>query len=335
MTRRGPERAGTSSRLIGVGRYAPERAVENAELESQLRLEPGWIARRTGIASRRYAADDEAASDLAVRAGEAALANAGLPRADVALTLLATSTPDHLLPPSAPLVAHRLGLARSGAADLAGACAGFIYALTLGDAFVRTHRRPALVVAANVLSRRINPLDRATAVLFGDAAGAVVLAPSDDPATGVLGVDLASEGARYDLIRVPAGGSRRPFAAGTPASDLLMEMPSGRAVFAHTVAMMTASARRALAAAGLAVDDISRWVPHQANGRICDAVRRALGLPAERAVMTLERYGNSSAASIPFSLAAGAEAAPLRHGERVLLVAAGAGLAGGALVYGC
>jgi 3-oxoacyl-[acyl-carrier-protein] synthase III len=323
-----------SSRIIGSGRYAPERQVDNAELESRLHLEPGWIERRTGIRSRRYAADAEAVTDLAINAGDAALAASGLDRSDVALTVLATSTPDHVLPPSAPLLAHRLGLNHSGAVDLAGACAGFIYALTFADGFVRAHGRPVLVVGANVLSRRINPADRASSVLFADAAGATVLAPSDDPATGVLGVDLASDGAHYDLIRVPAGGSRQPFVAGLPPTDLLMEMKQGPVVFAKAIEMMTGTSRRALAMAGLTGADISRWVPHQANARLLEAVRRSLGVPPERVVSTVGEYGNSSAATIPFSMAAAAEAIPFHRGERVLLTAAGAGLVGGSVVYG-
>lgn len=322
------------SRIIGFGRYAPERRVDNAEIESRLRLEPGWIEERTGIRSRRYAADGEAVTDLAFKAGQAALAASGVDRSDVALTLLATSTPDHLLPPSAPLLAHRLGLARSGAIDLAGACAGYVYALALADGFVRAHRRAVLVVAANILSRRINPDDRSSAVLFADAAGATLLASSDDPEHGILGVDLASDGAHYDLIKIPAGGSRRPFTANLPPTDVLMEMRDGPAVFSNAVRMMTASSRRALAMAGLTGADVSRWVPHQANARIFEAVRRNLGVPSERVVSTVAEFGNSSAATIPFSMAAGAEIAPYRPGERLLLTAAGAGLTGGAVVYG-
>lgn len=388
----------TRSRIVGLGRYAPARRVENAEIEARLGLAAGWIERRTGIRARRYAADDEAVTDLAAHAGDAALTASGLPRADIALTLLATSTPDHLLPPSAPLLVHRLGLPHSGAIDLAGACAGFVYTLTLADSFVRTHGRPVLVVAANVLSRRINPADRDTSVLFADAAGAVVLAPSreatsresaaaalaaqassasapaasgpcasgpaasvselaevgsaapvaarsapmaggvtalgDPSETGLLGVDLVSDGALYDLMRVPAGGSRTPFTRDRPDTDLFMEMRSGRIVFTRAVELMTASSRRALAAAGLSPADISRWIPHQANIRIVDAVRRNLGLPEARVVSTIEEYGNSSAATIPFSMAASAEATPFAPGERVLLTAVGAGLTAGAVVYG-
>jgi 3-oxoacyl-[acyl-carrier-protein] synthase-3 len=323
-----------SSRIIGLGRHAPERRVDNAELEARLNLAPGWIERRTGIRSRRYAAEGEALTDIALKAGEAALAASGLARSDVALTLLATSTPDHLLPPSAPLLAHRLGLTGSGAVDLAGACAGFLYALTLADGFVRSQGRPVLVVAANILSRRINPEDRGSAILFADAAGAVVLAPSDDPATGVLGVDLSSDGAHYDLIHIPAGGSRKPFRADLPATDLFMAMPDGRAVFALAVAMMTKSSQQAMAMASLGAADIARWVPHQANLRIFEAVRRNLGLKEKGVVSTIAEFGNSSAATIPFSLAASAEASALKSGERLLLTAAGAGLTGGAVVFG-
>lgn len=343
------------SRIVGLGRYAPARRVENAEIEARLGLAAGWIERRTGIRARRYAADNEAVTDLAARAGDAALLASGVARADIALTLLATSTPDHLLPPSAPLLAHRLGLPHGGAIDLAGACAGFIYALTLADSFVRTQGRPVLVVAANVLSRRINPADRATSVIFADAAGAAVLAPvssaasapsaasatsrASDPAdapreTGLLGVDLISDGSLYDLMRVPAGGSRTPFTHDLPVTDLFMEMRNGRAVFTRAVEMMTASSRRALEAASLSAADISRWIPHQANLRIVDAVRRNLGLPQARVVSTIADYGNSSAATIPFSMAEAAESAPFAPGERVLLTAVGAGLTGGAAVYG-
>jgi 3-oxoacyl-[acyl-carrier-protein] synthase-3 len=327
-------RTTAASRILAFGHYAPERRVDNAEIEVRLGLTPGWIERRTGIRTRRYAADDEALSDMAVAAGEMALARSGIARSEIALTLLATSTPDHLLPPSAPLVAHRLGLHRSGAIDLAGACAGFIYALILADGFVRAHGRPILIVAANLLSRRINPAERASASLFADAAGAVVLGPSDDATMGVLGTDLISDGSSYDLIRIPAGGSRQPFTPDLAPQDVLMEMKDGPAVFTQAVASMTASAKRALDAASLTVEDISRFVPHQANVRITGAVRRNLGLDEARTVESIAEFGNSSAATIPFSMALAAETVPFRSGERVLLAAVGAGLTGGAVVFG-
>ena len=326
--------AAIASRILALGHYAPARCVENAEIETRLGVPPGWIERRTGIRTRRYAAPEEVLSDMAVAAGEMALARCGLSRSDIALTLLATSTPDHLLPPSAPLVAQRLGLTHSGAVDLAGACAGFVYALILADGFVRSQGGTILIVAANILSRRIDPDDRASSSVFADAAGAVVLAPSTDATTGVLGADLFSDGSRYDLIRIPAGGSRRPFSPDLRPQDVLMEITDGQAVFTEAVASMTASGKRALAAAGLTVADISRFVSHQANARIIAAVRRNLGLTEEATISTIADYGNSSAATIPFSMSLAAGSAPFRRGERVLLTAVGAGLTGGAVVFG-
>ncbi len=321
-----------SSRLVGFGHAVPARRVDNAEIEAKLGLEPGWIEGRTGIRARRWVEEGDTLSGLAAKAGEAALDEAGISRDGIALTLLATSTPDHLLPPSAPLLAHRLGLANSGAIDLAGACSGFLYALTLADGFVRTREKPVLVVAANILSRRINPAERASAVLFADAAGAVVVAPSDDPDKGLIGVDLASDGSGYDLITIPAGGSNRPFAPNMPAEDLLMTMRDGREVFVRAVDMMTACATRALADAGLGSADVSRFVPHQANVRIFDVVCGNLGVDPSTTVRTIEEHGNSSAATIPLSLSLAHKAKSFLPGEKLLLTAAGAGMTGGAVL---
>ena len=204
-----------SSRMAGFGHAVPSRCVDNAEIETSLGLEAGWIERRTGIRTRYWAQEGDALSGLAARAGRMALEDAEIGPDDIALTLLATSTPDHLLPPSAPLLAHRLGLARSGAIDLAGACSGFLYALTLADGFVRAHGRAVLIVAANILSRRINPAERASAVLFADAAGAVVLKPCREAQRGLLSADLVADGDGYDLIQIAAGGSSQPFSADT------------------------------------------------------------------------------------------------------------------------
>ncbi len=324
-----------SSRLAGFGHSVPARRVENTEIENRLGLEHGWIARRTGIYARHWAEPGDTLSGLAAQAGAAAIENSGISRGDIALTLLATSTPDHLLPPSAPLLACRLGLKNSGAIDLAGACSGFLYALTLADGFVRTQGRPALVVAANILSRRINPVERASSVLFADAAGAVVLMPSDDPQTGVLGLDLASDGLHYDLISIPAGGSSRPFAAGMTADECFMTLRDGRAMFTQAVDMMSRCAMRALTNAGLTAADIHRFVPHQANARIFDAVCDTLDIDPQRTLRSIADYGNSSAATIPLSLSLAHQASPFSSGERLLLTAAGAGLTGGACVIGC
>jgi 3-oxoacyl-[acyl-carrier-protein] synthase-3 len=323
----------SGSTIIGLGHHAPQRVVGNAELEKSLGLPDGWIFSRVGIRERRWAADGEALSDIAVKAGDMALREAGIDRNGIALTLLATSTPDHLLPPSAPLVAHRLGLSGSGAIDMAGACAGFLYALTLADAFVRVHRRPVLVVAANILSRRIDPKETASAVLFADAAGAALLAPCDREGAGVAGVELASDGSAYDLIKIPAGGSRRPFAPELTTADITMKLSEGPTVFAKAVEMMAASSRAAMRRAHLAVGDIDHWIPHQANSRIIAATRRQIGVPEAKLASTVAEFGNSSAATIPFTLSKALGCSALRPGTKLLLSAAGAGLTGGALVY--
>ena len=321
------------SKIIGFGHYAPERRVGNAEIEQRLGLDAGWIERRTGILERRYAADDEALTDMAHHAAAMALDAAAIDRSEIALTLLATSTPDHLLPPSAPLLAHRLGLSNSGGIDLAGACAGFLYALTLADAFVRTHGATVLVVAANILSRRINLDERGSCILFADAAGAVVLAPSAQPGSGVRGAKLAADGSGYGLIQIAAGGSRRPFAPDVPVEETLMSISDGKAVFSKAVDMMVSASRDALAKAQLSISEIDCFVPHQANARIIAAVAQQLGIPAEKMVSTVADYANSSAATIPLSMSIAARDNRLRNGMRLLMCAAGAGLTGGAVVY--
>jgi 3-oxoacyl-[acyl-carrier-protein] synthase-3 len=309
--------------MVGFGHAVPERCVENREIEQQLGLEPGWIERRTGIRSRYWAGEGETLSELAAKAGEMALDNAAIAREDVALTLLATSTPDLLLPPSAPLLAHKIGLARSGAIDLAGACAGFLYALTLADSFVRVHNRPVLVVAANILSRRINPAERASTVLFADAAGAVVLAPDTNPQRGVLSADLSSDGSGYD----------QPFSPDSAPEQFLMSMQNGREVFSRAVDLMTTTSRNALEKAGVEATHIDRFVPHQANARMFDAVAHNLDINPAKTVRTIATYGNSSAATIPLSLSVANQTRPFAEGETLLLTAAGAGMMGGAAVY--
>jgi 3-oxoacyl-[acyl-carrier-protein] synthase-3 len=318
--------------MIGFGHAVPGRLVDNSELELQLGLVPGWIEQRTGIRTRYWAKDGDTLSDLAVQAARAALISAAIAPDQIGLTLLATSTPDQLLPPSAPLLACKLGLVNSGAIDLAGACSGFLYALTLADGFVRAHGRAALVVAGNILSRRINRDERASAVVFADAAGAVVLAPCHDPDRGLRSVDLSSDGSGYDLIGIPSGGSRRPHSAQTRPEDLLMTMRAGRAVFSRAIALMTKSSLLALGQAGCEGADIDRFIPHQANARMLDAIVTNLGIDPARTVTTIADYGNSSAATIPLSLSIANEQKAFAYGETLLMTAAGAGLLGGAVV---
>lgn len=320
-----------ATRIEALGHYAPARVVTNAEIETGLGLEAGWIARRTGIVERRFAAAGEKLSDMAVAAAEMALAASRCDRSDVGLLLLATSTPDHLLPPSAPLVAHRLRLT-CGGIDLAGACSGFLYALTLADAYVKSSGRRVLVIAANILSRRINPSERASAVLFADAAGALIVGPSNNAHHGLKSAHLASDGSGYSLISIAGGGSAKPFGDIDDPAQALMSIADGAAVYERAVAMMVSSSKAALREAGLAAADIDWFVPHQANARMMATVARQLGIEPHRTLSTVAHYANSSAATIPFTLSAAAPPGGYASGARILMTAAGAGLSGGAAV---
>lgn len=324
----------SGAKILGLGHLVPGRLVMNAEIEQGLGLDAGWIEQRTGIRSRYWAGPDDTLSGLAKAAGEKALANAPVNRAEIGLLVLATSTPDHLLPPSAPLVAHKLGLSRAGAVDLAGACAGFIHALAYAEGFVRQHKKPALVIAANILSRRINREERASSILFADAAGAILLGPAEDMGQGILGLSLASEGASYDLIKIPGGGSNRPFDEFMDISETRMTITDGREVFVKAVDMMTNCARDALTLAGAELSAITRFVPHQANIRMMNAVAKNLKIDGGKTVSTVATYGNSSAATIALSLSVANQEVPFQPGEKLLLAAAGAGLTGGAIVLG-
>jgi 3-oxoacyl-[acyl-carrier-protein] synthase-3 len=314
-------------RIVGVGSAIPEDDMSNTEIEARLDLEPGWIERRTGIRRRPTATLNEATSDLAVRAAEAALrqsSRALIDRSSIGLVLLATSTPDHLLPPTAPLVAHRLGL-RAGAVDLAGACSGFVYALVFAGQWVQGSGKPALVIGANVLTRRVNPMDAATVSLFSDGAGALVLAPHQP--TTLLGSYLGSDGSAYETIGIPDGGSRTPFTVEALREGRnLMTMRRGSALFKQAVQGMAQAGKFALESAALRAGDIDLWIPHQANRRIIEDVGALLSIPAERTVNVVSNYGNSSAATIPIAMAEAAREGRLKDDQTVLLTAAGAGL---------
>ncbi|MGO7029052.1 beta-ketoacyl-ACP synthase III [Rhizobium johnstonii] len=322
-----------SSRMAGFGHAVPARCVPNAEIEATLGLDTGWIERRTGIRTRYWASEEDTLTGLAAEAGQMALEEAEIRCRDIGLTLLATSTPDHLLPPSAPLLAFKLGLENSGAVDLAGACSGFLYALTLADSFVRAHGRAVLVVAANILSRRINLTDKSSAILFADAAGAVVLVPDSNHDRGLLASELGSDGSGYELIQIPAGGSNRPFSPEVDAQEFLMTMHDGRAVFSRAVNIITELSQRVLDRVKITAREVDLFVPHQANSRIIDIVAAKLGVAQENTVRTLQHYGNSSAATIALSLSLANREARFAEGERLLMSAAGAGMISAALIF--
>ncbi len=318
-------------RILSVASAIPETAVGNDVVESRLGLEPGWIERRTGILQRPTAARTEATSDLAIRAGAEALDRAGVDKNELALLLLATSTPDHLLPPTAPLVAHQLGLQQAGAIDLAGACAGFLYALVLGSSYVSTARKPVLIIGANVLTRRVNERDAATAALFSDGAGAVVVAPLEP--SNLRGSFIGSDGSSYNAIGIQAGGTREPLThTALDEGRNLMIIQKGSLFFRQAVQGMVDAGERALAAAGIDAAAVDWWIPHQANSRIIEDSGKLLKIPAERTVSVVDRYGNSSAATIPIALAHAVDSGRVQRGQTLLLTAVGAGMVSAGVV---
>ncbi|MQY10995.1 3-oxoacyl-[acyl-carrier-protein] synthase 3 [Streptomyces sp. RB5] len=313
--------------LIGLGTYLPPREVTNAELAARFDTSDEWITARTGIRTRRWADPGTATGDLAVAAGERALKSAGLGPGDVDAVVLATTTPDHPCPATAPDVAARLGLGHVAAYDIAAVCSGFLYALAVGHGQIAAGQaRRVLVIGAETYSTILDPADRTTGVIFGDGAGAVVLAA--EPETGrpgaLLGVDLGSDGALRDLIRIPAGGSRLPARDGA-AADRYFTM-QGTKVFQQAVVRMGDSATALLERIGWRRDEVDHLVGHQANVRILAALARYLKIPAERAVVNLDRVGNTSAASIPLALADAAAQGRFAVGDRVLMTAFGGGL---------
>ena len=313
------------ARIAGVGAFAPATGSRNAELEAQLGLEPGWIEQRTGVGFRPIAEPSLATSDLAVAAGARALQAASIAPEEIGLLLLATSTPDHLLPPTAPLVAGRLALTQAGAIDLAGACSGFLYGLILAATYAQAMQRPVLVIGANILSRRVDPRDRNTATIFADGAGAAVVQPGAE--ANFLAAHWAADISQYDAIGIPAGGTREPLTPEAVAAGRHnMVLRDGKALFRQGVLQMAAAGHSVLQQAQLQPGDVQWWIPHQANLRMIREAGRLLQMPPERTVTVLDRYGNASAAAIPTAWAEAVRDGRLRRGDRLLLTAAGAGL---------
>lgn len=319
------------SQLVGFGHYAPENIVKNSEIEARLGLAEGWIEKRSGILERRYVNDDQALTDIAYPAAKMAIEQSGFALEDFAMLILATSTPDHLLPPSAPLLAHKLGLSHAGAIDMAGACSGFLYALTFADGFVRTQNKPVLIVAANILSKRINPAEIASAVLFADGAGAVVLAPQKGNSC-ILSSKLVADATDYDLIKINAGGSRQPFGDETDLMDTRMSMTEGQKVFTGAVQTMTEVSEFCMGEAGINSFEIDHFIPHQANIRIINKVQKNLGLDKNIVAISLDKFGNSSAATIPLTLSLYHQRGLINAGDIILLATVGAGFIGGAAI---
>jgi 3-oxoacyl-[acyl-carrier-protein] synthase-3 len=326
---------GPSIAVLGTGSYVPAKIVSNHDLSRLIDTSDEWITTRTGIRERRIAGQHEPCSELAARAGIAAIADAQLTSADIDLVVLATVTPDMPMPSTACVVQHKLGiLAHAACFDLNAACTGFLYALEVARAVLATGRgRHALVIGAEKFSGFLDWGDRATCVLFGDAAGAVVLGPSADSQHGILGCNLGAEGGATDLLCIPGGGSLHPPSAHSVKSRQHFVKMKGREVFKSAVRVMAGAAREILEQHGLTADQITWVIPHQANRRIIATLSTDLTIPLERFVINLDRYGNTSAASIPLALDEARRAGRIHTGDLLLLLAFGAGLTyGSALI---
>jgi 3-oxoacyl-[acyl-carrier-protein] synthase-3 len=312
--------------ITGLGCYVPERVLTNDEIAESLDTSDEWIRTRTGIRERRIAADNELASDLALPAARAALAEAGVEPGDIDLVILATISPDMGFPATAALVADVLGCTDAAAYDLSAGCTGFMYALAQGHATVAAGlARRALVIGADAMSKILDWTDRSTFVLFGDGAGAVVIEPAAE--AGFLGFELGADGAGGPQLLYPGSGAR-PLGTGEKP---FLQM-NGREVFKFATRVLVSSAENVLGACQLTVDDVDLYVPHQANVRIIDHAVRRLGFPEEKVVVNVDRYGNTSTGSIPLALAEAAADGRLRPGSVVLMTGMGAGLTWGSAV---
>jgi 3-oxoacyl-[acyl-carrier-protein] synthase-3 len=314
--------------ITGIGAYAPGRVLTNADLSQMMDTSDEWIVERTGIRERRIAGQDEALSDLALPASRDALAQAGVDPATVDLVIVATVTPDMAFPSAGAIIADELGAPDAAAYDLSAGCTGFMYAIAQGYGMVAAGlARRALVVGGDVLSKILDWSDRRTAVLFGDGAGAVVLERVSEG--GFLGFELGADGSGGPQLFIPAGGSREPASAETVAERKHFVQMNGREVFKFATRVLVSSAQKVLAECGKTVDDVDVYIPHQANVRIIDHAADKLGIPKEKIVINVERYGNTSSGSIPLALADAQADGRLREGALVLMTGMGAGLTWG------
>ncbi|HEX8982402.1 MAG TPA: beta-ketoacyl-ACP synthase III [Ktedonobacterales bacterium] len=319
------------SAITGWGKYVPEKTLTNADLEKIVDTSDEWITSRTGIKKRHIAAPSESASSFSVNAAREALERAGIEGKDLDLIIVATVSYDYRFPSTANLVQHALG-AQCGAFDMQAACTGFIYAMTVAHQFITTGAaKHVLVVGVELLSRVVNYEDRATCILFGDGAGAVVLSASDEPG-GLLGFTLGSDGAKPELLYIPAGGSKEPLTEQGLREGRQWVQMQGSEVFKFATRIMGTAMEEALAHAGMSVDDMDLFIPHQANLRIIESATKRLGLPMEKVFVNIQEYGNTSAAAVPIALCEAIEQGRIQQGQHVGMVAFGAGLTWAAAV---
>jgi 3-oxoacyl-[acyl-carrier-protein] synthase-3 len=318
---------GTRSAIItGTGMSVPARIMTNHDLEKLVDTSDEWIQTRTGIRERRIARPDESVSEFAHAASKNALEMAGVSPRDIDLIICATVTPDVPIPATACLIQHSLGCQRAAAFDMQAGCSGFIYAQSVAKQFIVSGRcRNVLVIGAELLSKFLDWTDRTTCVIFADGAGAVVMSEGDLP-RGVLASAMHSDGSMSDFINMEGGGSKYPASAETVAKGMHFIRMRGNETFKIAVRSIEDVSREVLQMAGLTPDDVSWFIPHQANQRIIDAVRERLGIPAERCYVDIDRFGNTSAASIPIALDEAVRAGKVQRGDVILMAAFGAGL---------
>ena len=324
------------SRIVGTGTYLPARVVTNDELVKEHGLDSSdtWIRERTGIARRRIAAPGETTSDMAAAASKKALEMAGIRPEELDMIVCGTVTPDMPFPSAAVLVQAKLGATRAACFDVSAACAGSIYALAVGDAFIKAGTaKSVLVIGAEMLTRIVDWKDRNTAVLFGDGAGAMVLVSETREGHGLLSTHLHTDGKQAHILNIPAGGSARPFSAEVLASGDQFVKMNGREVYKTAVRVLEACSLEALERNGLGVRDVTHVIAHQANLRILEGVMKRLDIPLEKCHLNIEDVGNTSSASVPLTLDQANRKGALKEGDLILMMAIGGGMAwGSALV---
>lgn len=312
--------------ILGLGCYVPDKIITNFDLEKMVETSDKWIVERTGIKERRIASDDEATSDLAVKAAERALQDAGVSADELDLIIVATATPDMFFPSVACILQDKLKATNAAAFDLAAGCSGFVYGLVTGSQFIKAGLyNKVLVIGAETISKILDWSDRNTCVLFGDGAGAAVLGLVDD-GYGILGVELGAEGAGGQHLKLPAGGSRLPASLLTVSEKQHYVHMNGNEVFKFAIKVMGEAAVKALDNAGLEPKDVDCFIPHQANIRIIQSAAKRLKLPLDKVVINVANYGNTSAASIPIALNEAVESGKVKKDDTVVLVGFGAGL---------
>ncbi len=322
----GPKTA-SAVRIAGTGSYLPEKVLTNAELEVLVETSDEWITSRTGIKERRIAAEGQLTSHMAAKAGERALAQAGIAASDVDLIIVGTITPDTITPATACYVQQHLGALKSVAFDVSAACSGFLYALEIARHSVGAGAfKNALIIGAEKLSAFVNWTDRNTCVLFGDGAGAAVLVPSENGDGKILSSHLGTDGAQAELLNIPGGGAACPITIENADQNLAALAMQGREVFKHAVNAMRRASEQAIASAGLQASDIKLVIPHQANIRIIDAIVERLDVNPENVFINVDKYGNTSAAAVAIALDEAHRQGRIAKGDKILLVAFGAGL---------